>query len=78
MHEVVMNFITFNNTRFHLNSAMQEWCRENIGPGTWVGGRLKTWDDMEPNTWVIESVFGNTTFTFKDPEHLTLFLLVWA
>jgi len=78
MHEVAVHFITFNNTRFHLNSAMEEWCRENIGPGTWVGGRLKTWDDMEPNTWVIESVFGNTTFTFKDPEQLTLFLLVWA
>ena len=73
-----MNFITFDNTRYHLNSAMQEWCREKIGPGKWVGGQLKSWDGMEPNTWVIESKFGSTTFTFKDPEQLTLFLLVWA
>ena len=72
-----VNQITFNNTRYHLNAEMEEWCRETIGEGKWIGNRLKTWEGMEPNVWAIESMFGNTTFMFKDPKDLTMFILKW-
>jgi len=72
-----MNSITFNNTRYHLNGAMEQWCRDNIGEGKWIGGRLQTWEGMEPNTWAIESMFGNTTFSFKEQKHYNWFILRW-
>jgi hypothetical protein len=49
-----------------------------VGEGKWIGGRINTWEGMEPNIWAIESMFGNTTFMFKDPKNLTLFLLRWT
>jgi hypothetical protein len=57
---------------------MEQWCKNNVGPGKWIGGKLKTWEGMEPNVWVMESMFGHTTFTFKDPRHLAHFLLRFA
>ena len=72
------SWITFGKDRYHLNGEMEQWCKDNVGPGKWIGGTLKTWEGMEPNVWVIESMFGNTTFSFKDPKHLTHFLLRWA
>jgi hypothetical protein len=73
-----MNSITFNNTRYHLNGAMEEWCREQLGQGKWIGNRLVTWEGMEPNVWTIESMFGNTTFSFKEDKDFTWFLLRWS
>lgn len=73
-----MNYITFDNTHYHLNGVMEEWCREKFGHGKWIGGKLTTWEGMEPNVWTIESMFGRTTFTFKDPKHLTWFLMRWS
>jgi hypothetical protein len=69
------HYITFSKEYYHLNGEMEQWCKNNVGPGKWIGGTLKTWEGMEPNVWVMESMFGNTTFTFKDPRHLTYFLL---
>lgn len=73
-----MNWITFNNTRYHLNGAMEEWCRKHIGAGKWIGNRLTTWEGMEPNVWAIESMFGNTTFMFKEDKDYMWFLLRWS
>ena len=68
-----MNSITFNNTRYHLNGAMEEWCRDNVGQGGWVG-RYEREDDR----WSIDSMFGNTTFKFKNEKDYVWFLLRWS
>jgi len=73
-----MHEITFNNTRYHLNGEMEQWCKDNIGEGKWVGGKLKTWEGMKPNVWAIESMFGNTTFMFKEDKDYMWFLLRWS
>jgi hypothetical protein len=72
-----MNQITFNNTHYHLNGEMEEWCRTYAGTGKWIGSRLKTWEGMGDNVWAIESMFGNTTFMFKEDRHYHWFLLRW-
>jgi hypothetical protein len=74
-----MNFYTFGKDRYHLNNEMEQWCKENIGQGGWSYANPKTWEGMHGNwIWVMSSMFGNTTFSFKDPNHLTLFLLRWS
>ena len=73
-----MHEITFGKESYHLNSTMEQWCRDNIGQGRWVSGRLTTWEDIEPNLWVIESMFGNTTFMFKEDNDYFWFVLRWS
>jgi hypothetical protein len=73
-----MNFYTFGKDRYHLNGEMEQWCRENIGQGGWSYANPKTWEGMNGKIWVMSSMFGNTKFSFKDPKHLTLFLLRWS
>ncbi len=73
-----MNFYTFGKDRYHLNGTMEQWCRENIGEGGWTYSNPKTWEGMGDKIWVMSSMFGNTKFSFKDPKHLTLFLLRWS
>jgi len=73
-----MNFYTFGKDRYHLNGEMEQWCKENIGEGGWSYSNLKTWEGMHGKIWVMSSMFGNTKFSFKDPKHLTLFLLRWS
>lgn len=74
------NYITFGKDRYHQHLEMATWCSNNIGNGGWSAG----WDNQLPNqfhkkyVWRIESMFGNTTFTFKEAKHLTLFLLRWG
>jgi hypothetical protein len=73
-----MNFITFNNTRYHLNGKMENWCSKQFGPGNWISERtVKDWTEMQVS-WTIHSMFGNTTFSFKEPEDLTMFILRWS
>ena len=72
------NWITFGKDQYYLNREMEEWCTHNVGPGKWISGRLKTWEGMGDTVWVMESMFGNTTFSFRDAKHLTHFLLRWA
>jgi hypothetical protein len=67
---MMSNAVTFGKDRYHLNGAMEQWCRETIGDGGWGG--------MDGEFWYVKSMFGNTTFTFRDPKHLTLFVLRWA
>lgn len=52
---------------------MEEWCRDNVGQGGWVG-RYEREDDR----WSIDSMFGNTTFKFKNEKDYVWFLLRWS
>ena len=73
-----IQYVAFDKDRYHLNDDMSTWCRDNIGPGKWTYSTPKTWEGMGDNTWVIHSMFGRTTFCFKDHRHLTMFLLRWS
>lgn len=72
-----MNEITFGKDRYHQNSEMEYWCKNNIGPGGWTWGTPKTWEGMDDKIWVIYSMFGNTTFAFKHERDLAFFQLRW-
>lgn len=72
------NLITFGKNQYHLNGDMEQWCRANIGHGGWTYDTPKTWEGMDGKIWVMHSIFGNTTFAFKYPKHLTLFTLKWV
>ena len=65
-----MNSITFGKDKYHLNRAMEQWCRDNVGDGGWT--------QMDGESWYIKSMFGHTTFTFRNPTDLTLFALRWS
>ena len=71
------SWITFGKDRYHLNSAMEEWCHLNVGEGGWSYMTPKTWEDLGDRIWVMHSMFGNTTFCFKEAKHLAWFLLRW-
>lgn len=73
-----MNKITFDKTRYHQQYEMESWCKNNIGPGGWTYESPKTWEGMQDKIWVMHSMFGNTTFVFKDQKHLSMFILKWA
>lgn len=72
------SWITFGKDRYHLNGEMEQWCKEKIGEGGWSYANPKTWEGMHGKIWVMHSMFGNTTFAFKDSKDLTMFLLRWA
>lgn len=67
---MAMSAITFGKDQYHQNREMEQWCREHIGKGGWLYS--------EDSLWKIESMFGNTTFTFKHEQDATLFVLKWA
>lgn len=64
-----MTVVGFNKRMYHLNGAMESWCKEHVGPGGWL--------NAPEDLWTISSVFGNTTFTFKYERDATLFALKW-
>ena len=72
------SWITFGKDRYHLNGAMEVWCAEHIGKGGWTHGTPKTWEGMNGWIWTVHSMFGHTTFAFKDAKHLTMFILRWS
>ncbi len=72
------NFISFGKKQYHRNIDMVDWCGKHIGPGGWSWGFPDPWEDMEDRIWCVFGVFGNITFCFKDPKHLTLFILKWG
>ncbi len=73
-----MNSVTFNNTHYHLNGEMEEWCRTYAGEGGWHYDTPKLWTGMGDKVWSIHSMFGNTTFAFKEDKHYHWFLLRWS
>ena len=73
-----MSYITFGKDQYHLHREQQAWCEERFGAGKWIGDReVKDWTGMQVN-WTIHSMFGNTTFSFKNPKDYTMFILRWA
>lgn len=71
--------ITFGKDRYHLNGAMETWCADHIGKGGWTYGSPVTWEGMKSDwVWVIYSMFGNTTFAFKEQKDYNWFVLRWA
>ena len=78
MKQPVEHTITFDNTRYHQNSAMVAWCEKNIGYGQWLSGTPKTWEGLERLKWSIDSMFGTTTFAFKDSKDAVMFALYWS
>lgn len=73
-----MNEITFGKNRYHQHRDMEAWCQKNIGKGLWTYGRPETWEGMGNNLWAMWTMFGNTSFAFKDPVHFSMFILRWA
>ena len=63
-----MNSITFGREHYHLNDKMEQWCYNNIGKGSWTYTTPETWDSMDGKIWAMHSMFGNTTFCFKDEK----------
>jgi hypothetical protein len=74
----VASWITFGKERYHQNREMEQWCLENIGKGGWTYNTPSTWEGMNGKIWIMHSIFGRTTFAFKDARHLTLFALRWS
>ena len=66
--------ITFGKDRYYQHLEMEQWCREVIGNGGWhtIDSRPAELD------WWMNSMFGNTTFAFKQEKHYTLFILRWG
>ena len=63
--------IRFSREHYHLINDMWEWCTENFGQGQWAGNTFT-------RDWSIETVFGYTTFVFKDDEQALIFKLKWG
>jgi hypothetical protein len=71
-----MNYITFEKDRYHEHLIMQSWCEEKFGPGKWIYDPYpRDWTGMP--AWTIHSMFGRTTFAFKDDKHYNWFILKW-
>lgn len=77
MRKTVKHIVRFGKSRYHQHMEMCAWCRLIIGEGKWLDGTPKTWAGINVN-WCVDSMFGTTTFSFKDPKHLTMFLLRWS
>jgi hypothetical protein len=73
----IASWITFGKDRYHQHPEMEQWCHQNVGTGGWSYDTPKTWEGMN-KVWVMHSMFGNTTYCFKDSKDLTMFLLRWA
>jgi hypothetical protein len=73
----IASLITFGKDRYHLNSEMSGWCSDNIGEGKWTHDTPKTWEGMDGKVWVMHSMFGNTTFCFKEEKDFIWFKLRW-
>jgi hypothetical protein len=72
-----MNYLTFDKDRYHEVNDIQLWCEKHFGSGKWLYEPYpKDWSGL-PN-WTVHSMFGRTTFAFKDPKHYTLFILNWS
>jgi hypothetical protein len=70
-------YITFGKDRYHEYLEMRCWCEQHFGLGKWIGESYpKDWTGL-PN-WTIHSMFGNTTFAFKNKRDYAWFLLRWS
>lgn len=69
--------VRFGKDRYHQQREMEVWCLECIGNGGWSYSTPKTWDGMAGNLWVMHSMFGHTTFAFKNEADASMFILKW-
>lgn len=61
--------ISFGKDKYHLQEEMNSWCEEHIGNGGWI---------PDPDAaWLIECMFGKTTYSFKHEVDFVLFKLRW-
>lgn len=73
-----INEITFGKDRYHEIGSMEYWCAKHIGKGGWTSDTPKTWEGMGGKIWIVHSMFGNTTFCFKNERDYTFFVLRWS
>jgi hypothetical protein len=73
-----MKQITFGKERYHQHPEMEQWCHKNIGLGGWTYETPKTWEGMSNKIWSVDSMFGNTTFSFKNSKDYIMFILRWS
>lgn len=64
------HFIDFGKDRYHEREDMIAWCRDNIGRGGYI--------PHEYNSWEIDTIFGNSTFRFKNEKDAIMFTLRWS
>lgn len=64
--------IRFGKDKYHLHVNMEEWCAVHLGAGGWA------YTLLDNDVWCIQSMFGNTTFTFRNDADATMFRLVWG
>ena len=73
------SWITFGKDRYHQQHEITAWCKEYVGHGGWTLESYKTWNwTTNGKVWAMYGMFGNITYAFKEPKHLTLFMLKWS
>ena len=60
-----------SKNRYHQQSEIRAWCRENFGPGMWMNPKDHT------QSWGWETMFGNTHYYFKQEHEASMFALMW-
>ena len=62
--------IKFGKDRYSQVSQMKTWCETNIGEGGWK--------HTDEGLWIIDQMFGNTFFFFKNSQDAVMFSLRWV
>ena len=73
-----MNSVVFGKDRYYQHLEMESWCYENIGMGGWSTSTPDSFEDLSPKIWVMHSMFGTTTFVFKEEKDAMFFILRWS
>ena len=70
--------VEFGKNRYHEQSAMIEWCRENFGAhrNDWMYSQPEDWEGL--GDWGVSSVFGITFFYFRHKKDAEWFILRWT
>jgi hypothetical protein len=72
------SWIAFDKDRYWQHTDMEQWCHEHVGYGGWTYQTPETWEGMGGKVWIMHSMFGRTTFAFKEAKDLTMFILRWS
>lgn len=62
--------IQFGKDRYSQANEMKSWCEANIGKGGW--------SHTDEGLWIIDQMFGNTFFYFKNSQDAVMFALRWS
>jgi hypothetical protein len=71
--------VDFGREYYSKHEQIIQWCRDNIGPGSWSGSRsyedwLKTCPD---ELWTVYLMFGYTHIACKREEDCSKLILAW-